>query len=794
MKTLAEYDPLPVGAMMLGLGILCLLLMAPLVVFASDGKKADTGRVMNRLQFETSPYLLQHAGNPVDWYPWGEEAFARARKENKPIFLSVGYSTCYWCQVMEHESFENSFTAGILNRGFVSIKVDREERPDIDQIYMSAVQLLSGGGGGWPMSVFLTPELKPFHGGTYIPNSQFNQILEQLAALWSTQQQNLQKRADEVTARLQSTGSMQGSRTGSLPAESLAADGVKRFAEIFDAEAGGFGGAPKFPRPAVLELLLKDYEVNGNRASLDMVSKTLDAMARGGIYDQLAGGFHRYSTDSHWLVPHFEKMLYDNAQLLKVYAHAYQLTGNADFRRTSEDIVAYVQREMTSNEGLFYSAQDSGVEGEEGRSYIWQREDLRKLLTPKEFSLAAKVYGFDAEPNFEGQYILYRPWSYQQIQQDTALEREPLLAQLDRIRSRLRKARQSQEPQPLQDDKIITAWNGLMIEALAYAGQVLHRSDFTRMAERAARQVLSLLQTRQGELLHVLRLGQSKLPAYLDDYAAMILALTELSKPDGGQLWQAEAIRLADMMIEKFWDQTGGFHFAQQSVEHLLIRPKSSFDGAIPAANSLAAQALTRLAKKHPAAYSRYAEQTMRAFGPHLKRAPHALPYMLVALIDYNRLSSPASATEGGTTGPLQVHTSDVLRMQASLSPERLVSGRTTRLEVQLDMDTGWHLVSNPASLDFLLPTSVEAQIIGGELRLRPDYPIGYQVDSPLGKLGLYKEQVQILSELTPVQLPGEREAQLEVRVKAQACNDTGRCLLPSTLTQTIAVEIGYAE
>ncbi len=747
-------------------------ILSPMAYAASDLESSG----MNRLQYETSPYLLQHAKNPVDWYPWGEEAFARAREEGKPIFLSVGYSTCYWCQVMERESFENQLSADLLNEHFISIKVDREERPDVDQIYMSAVQAISGG-GGWPMSVFLTPELKPFYGGTYFPNHQFNQILKGIQHSWTTERERVLTGADALTEALRATEQRSSALASELPPQALAAEAVRRFASSFDGSRGGFGGAPKFPRPAILELLLSDYQATGNVQSLTMVRKTLASMARGGIYDQLAGGFHRYSTDSKWLVPHFEKMLYDNAQLLRIYARAYRITGDAELRRIAEDIAEYVRREMTSPEGLFFSAQDSGVHGEEGETYVWSRQDLERVLSDEEFALAGRVYGFDGEPNFEGHYILYRPG-------DTDMEPARLAA----IRTKLLGARQQPQPQPLLDDKSITAWNGLMIQSLAYAGDALGQPDYLQRAKTAAEQLLSKMRDGQGDLLHVFRLGQAKLDAYLDDYSALILGVMEIGRLSGEAKWYSEASRLADAMIEKLWDPAGGFHFASADVENLLFRTKASFDGAIPAANSLAVQALVQLAASGHPRYAPYAAATLRAFDGSLERAPQALPYMLHGLMEYRRLGLPENAAVPRTAAAL-IRTAEVVRVAASLSPAVLVSGRPVQLNIDLEMDEGWHIIANPTSLETLIPTTAEAALEGGELELTPRYPAPKTIDSPLGKVDLYEGQAHIEAKLVPVRLPaGQVRGRLEVRVKAQACNDSGRCLLPSSIQTEIPV------
>lgn len=484
----------------------------------------------NRLACETSPYLLQHAANPVDWYPWGDEAFDKARREGKFIFLSIGYSTCYWCHVMERESFDDAETANLLNQYAVSIKVDREERPDIDEIYMTAVQLMTGH-GGWPMTALLTSDLKPFFGSTYLPRAQLRELITETATLWKEGRAGLEAQAERVTSAVQQAGRLPGAPLDRLPDARLPARAAEAYEKTFDVFDGGFGSAPKFPMPARLELLLDDYETRKDKNSLEMVTTTLDAMARGGIHDQVGGGFHRYAIDNQWLVPHFEKMLYDNAQLLHVYARAWKITGNDNFKRVAEDIVSYIRREMTGPDGLFYSAQDSEVDGEEGQSYVWTLDEIERVLTKPETELARRVWGLDGLASFEDGWILHWPRSYADTARAEKMSEKKLHARLEVIRAKMLAARDQRE-QPHLDDKSITAWNGLMIEALAYAGQVLERPDYIEMAARAADALLITLRDPGNGLLHVARHGEAKLDAYLDDYAATLLALLALDQAD----------------------------------------------------------------------------------------------------------------------------------------------------------------------------------------------------------------------------------------------------------------------
>jgi uncharacterized protein YyaL (SSP411 family) len=760
------------------IGILAAVSWALVDASTPASATAASPREGNRLALETSPYLLQHAENPVDWHPWGEAAFARARAEDKPIFLSVGYSTCYWCHVMEREVFADPEIATLLNETVISIKVDREERPDIDEIYLAAVQLMTGA-GGWPMSVLLTPDLKPFFGGTYMPRDQFRQLIQDLGEDWENSRSELLAMAEQVTTALEGYADQSGSAADNpLPPATALRKAAAQYARSFDTRNGGFGTAPKFPRPAQLEALLSDYELNDNQRSLDMVSQTLDAMARGGIHDQIGGGFHRYSTDARWRMPHFEKMLYDNAQLLHVYARAYHLTGTADFKRVAEGIAAYVRQEMTASSGLFRSAQDSEAGREEGRSYTWTREEIRALLDDDAFALAETVYGLDNPPDFDGRHILHWPRGYAETAGILGLKPEAMFARLAPVRTALLDARHKRQ-QPGIDDKAITAWNGLMIEALAYAAAVLDRPEYSHAAAQAASALLTIHRGSDGGLLHVSRHGRAKLGAYLEDYAALILGLQALYESTGELRWHRAASRLADQMIATLWDDArGGFHRAADDVPHLLVQARQSYDGALPAGNSLAARALTRLSTGAPDRernrYAPYAAGSFRAFAPILRQQPRDLPYMLMALSDYHQSDLHTDPALPATRPRLQT-TADLVSFAVHRE-----SG--TAFRVQLTIESGWHVNATPASLDFLIPTRVEARLDGRELTLQADYPEGQVIDSPLGDWRVYSKVVAI-----PVRLRNDAPAdggQMEFTVRAQACNDSGVCLAPATLRQ----------
>ena len=602
----------------------------------------------NRLANETSPYLLQHADNPVDWYPWGEEALAKAKAEDKPIFLSIGYSACHWCHVMAHESFEDEGVAAILNEHFVSIKVDREERPDLDRIYMNAVQAMTGS-GGWPMSVFLTPEGQPFYGGTYFPPTprygmpSFSQVLTTVADGWQNRRQELIVSGQRLVAALeqQSTigGSVRDRSVGDLgPIEDLnpatVESAFRYLLKRFDRVHGGWGDGPKFPQPMALEFLLRYHHLTGAPRALHMVSQTLEAMARGGMYDQLGGGFHRYSVDDHWLVPHFEKMLYDNVQLARVYLHAWQVTGDLFYRVITEEILDYVVREMTDATGGFYSTQDADSEGEEGKFFIWTSDEIRELLGT-EADTFMSAYGVTEAGNFEGWNILELVGGMDQR------------AELAEARQKLFAARE-QRVHPGRDEKVLTSWNGLMLAAFAEAARVLNRDDYRRVAERNADFLLRELRNAEGRLWHTWKAfpersrrdGVAKINGYLEDYTHLIEGLLELYQTTFDPRWYQAARELAEGMIEHFSAPDGGFFDTSDDHETLITRPRELQDNAVPSGNAMAALVLLRLAGL--AVEPRYAELAQAALGPMqplLARYPLGFTQWLIAL-DY-ALSRP---------------------------------------------------------------------------------------------------------------------------------------------------------
>jgi uncharacterized protein YyaL (SSP411 family) len=584
----------------------------------------------NRLAEETSPYLLQHARNPVDWYAWGEEALQKSRREDKPILLSIGYSACHWCHVMERESFENDEIAALMNESFVCIKVDREERPDIDEIYMSAVQIMTGS-GGWPLTVFLTPELEPFYGGTYFPPEDrwgrpgFSTVLREIARVFREDRSRVRETSNALTERIQSLAVVPSSRE--LMTRSLIHQAARELALRFDSKEGGFSSAPKFPPSGAVSLLLRYHAASRDPDALAMVELTLDKMAAGGMYDHLGGGFHRYSTDAAWLVPHFEKMLYDNALLARAYLEAYQVTGNEDYARVARETLEWVIREMQGDEGGYYSTKDADSEGVEGKFYVWSEEEVRRLLGARADEFC-RTYDVTASGNWEGENILHRPAGF--FSGDVDLE-----ASLREARSVLLREREKRV-HPGLDDKVLTSWNGLMIIAMARGYRILGDEKFLASARKAARFIEDRMEER-GRLLATYRGGRARLKAYLDDYAFLLGGYVELLESDFAVHWLERASLVVSKLSELFRDEGGsGFFFTGSDHETLISRTRSGYDGAIPSGNAMAATYLLKLSEYTGSRdQASLAAETLRAFHAQMERSPSAFAQMLAAVDHY---------------------------------------------------------------------------------------------------------------------------------------------------------------
>ena len=752
------------------------------------------GPGLNLLALEASPYLQLHAHNPVDWYPWGEEAFERARAEDKLVFVSIGYSTCYWCHVMEREIFSDQQIAAVMNAHFISIKVDREERPDIDDVYLRATQLLTGS-GGWPNSVFLTPDGKPFYAGTYFPpedrNGQpgFPRVLRGLYQSWINDREKVLATAGQVTQRL---GQLANSQTLSSrpppPAGETMGRALGQLRDGFDAEYGGFGRGTKFPEPPILELILSHLEQERDPEIETMLVRTLDAMALGGIYDHLADGFHRYSTERTWSVPHFEKMLYDNAQLVGVYARAYTLTGNPLYRRTVERTVSYLDREMSHPDGGYYSAQDAEVAGVEGASYLWSRAGIERVLGPRRARTFLAVYQLTpTRENPEVGVLRVRLPLAELLKKTGARDAAALLARFDDERSALL-AQRATRPQPLRDDKVISAWNGLAIRGLVEAAQALGRPEYLHRAERAANFVLARLLTKDGTLRRSYIAGQAREDGVLDDYAFLADGLLALHEATGDPRWRTAARRLADIMLARFEDSLGGGFFLTPAGSKLLLRPKPFEDNVVPSGNGVALRVLRTLAAGgRSERYSRAARSTAAAAGALLRRAPQALPTTVAVLASSSgpetagavrpRPESPAERSQADSATVFHIPTSED---HVHTRLVRSGTGNPAGFMVRMSIDEGWHVNANPASLPFLIATAVE--VVGGSGSAIVRYPGGqsFRPEFAAEAIQVYQGRVDI-----PVALGEDAGSPVRLAVRFQAC-DASRCLPPHRAVLTV--------
>ena len=738
-----------------------------LVAAAPAGQEAPA----NRLAREASPYLQLHARNPVDWYPWSEEAFARARAEDKPIFLSIGYSTCYWCHVMEREVFSDPEIAAQLNAHFVSIKVDREERPDVDHVYLLATELLTGA-GGWPNSLFLTPDGEPFYAGTYFPPEDrrgkpgFPRVLAFLSQSWSENRQPLIDTAARVRLHLRESLEPDGAATGPpADVDALFENALAELAGDFDPEHGGFGGAPKFPRAPLLELLLTRLERTSDERAATLLAASLEAMARGGLYDQLGGGFHRYATDAAWSLPHFEKMLYDNALLASVYARAFARNPDPGYRRVVRETLAYLERELSLPRGGFASAQDAESGESEGAFYLWTRAELESRLGRKRAAEFLEVYELVPHPESEAGGVL-------RVSRARGESVEARIARLRSHRDELRAAR-AQRPRPRRDDKALTAWNALAIRAWVDAAKALDDPAYLGRAERTADFVLEQLRSESGGLHRSYIAGQRRERGVLEDYAYLTEALLALGEATAEPRWTEAARGVAEAMLARFEDPTGGGFFFSELGSQLLVRPKSFDDAALPSANAVAARALGRLAAgTGEPRYAKAARRAARAAGARLAQAPRAHASWLTALADIDR--DPAIA---GPERPPQSR--DHVRVSARSASDG------HGLRVLLEIDAGWHVNANPASSRFLIPT--EISLPGAESPAEIRYPEGHRFRPAFADeaIQVYEGRVEI-----PVLFSSEAGTEsarpTAVDVRYQACDQT-RCLAPER--ERIALE-----
>ncbi|MDA8020651.1 MAG: thioredoxin domain-containing protein [Thermoanaerobaculia bacterium] len=746
------------------------------------GRGSRTGR-KNRLAGEISPYLLLHDENPVDWYPWGEEALQKARDEDRPIFLSVGYSTCYWCHVMERESFSDAGVAALMNESFVNVKVDREERPDIDEIYMAATQIFTQQ-GGWPNSVFLTPSLEPFFAGTYFPprdlhgRPSFKTVLLSMQNAWQTRRDDVEQQATEMAGAMQRFLEERGE-----PADHVASvDSVERSKRAliarFDAEWGGFGDAPKFPSPSNLYFMQELAEHDARSA--EMLTATLDAMAHGGIYDQLAGGFHRYATDREWKIPHFEKMLYDNGHLLELYARDYARTGDEERARTVRETVTFLERELRDPDGGFWSAIDAEVDGREGGHHVWTLEELTEVLGEEDAGWLAPILGFADEPFFENDhYVLHLPVSYEEQATRRQLSRDELLDQARPLLEQLLEARR-QRKMPLVDDKVLTDWNGMVISGLAVAGDLLGDAHMVDLASSAADFVLGTLRSEDGTLLHSWRrdaetgAAEARYEAFLSDYVFLIRGLLALHDATGDQRWLREARRLLDEQSSRLEDPKGGFFTAGERPD-VLFRSKEIFDGALPAANAVAALNYLEMARiEGPDPWLPLTERTLKAFTHFAERQPEGARMMALAVGRYHRLTD-------GPIGPEAEVEATVMNL-AEKAARKLVSAQVTVGEpgeggwrgfgLTLRIQHGWHVYadvrSNPGHLETLHVEGVETELA----ELSWPEPAAWSAGGQT--LAVYEGEISLEGKLKSRGIPG-------LRIRFQPCDDS-RCLASVTI------------
>ena len=800
-----------------------------LVAVARRGDAVDDGKApakpkakANRLARETSPYLLMHAHNPVDWYAWGPEAFEKARKEGKLIFLSVGYSSCYWCHVMERKVFMNETIAKTMNDNFVCIKVDREERPDVDDIYMTALQVYyqaigAQSGGGWPLSMFITADGKPVAGGTYFPPEDsdksmgFPSILGRLNDLWKDKREQLEANADILANE---TRRVMRPKLSLKPIEvndTLVAKSFEAVANSFDPDFGGVDfqskrpDGPKFPTPTKLLFVQEMLKHNPDADTAELLDLTLMQMACGGIRDHLGGGFHRYSVDRKWLVPHFEKMLYDQAQLADVYVNAFVATQKPLYKQVAEEILTFVEREMTSNEGGFYSALDAETNGIEGESYVWEAREIDNILGAAAADFK-EAYNVKDLSDFEHGNVLRLSTG-----EVKALE-GPRAERLAVSRQKLLTVR-DQRQRPLRDEKTLTSWNGLMMGAFARAGALLNQPDFVRTAERGANFVLANLRDAEGRLLRTHTAGKAKLNAYLDDYAFVIDGLLALHDATDDARWFKAAKELQDDQLKMFRDETGGgFFFTSHHHEELLARTKNCYDGVLPAGNSVSARNLIKLAKlTGEQRYLDEARTIVELFASNLEQAPRSLTVLALAASELLAADKPKGQSDTPRDDRVQqVGANDttakageklillaeqqeerpkkdeLVRARAYLSTDRLPAGGTCRIVVLLDVKEGWHINANPPSPDFLKPTKLSFKSKSGVTLADPVYPKGhgFKMEGEDMDAMVYEGEVAIDGTLTVPKSSGGVTDEMEITVNYQACNEKG-CQPPKSIKLT---------
>ncbi len=788
---------------------------------AHEQKKEPKKPLSNRLARESSPYLLLHAHNPVDWYPWGPEAFEKAKAEDKPILLSVGYSSCYWCHVMERESFSDAEVAKYLNEHFVCIKVDREERPDVDQIYMAAVQAVSGG-GGWPMTVFLTPEGKPFYGGTYFPKEEkpgmptFTTLIEGVHKAWRDRREKVNEAADELTDAVKQATAGASTRKAPLT-RALAASGVLALAEQFDPSYGGFGfdpaspRRPKFPEPPnlvyLLERIKRDLKTGGPAAkphtdpepatydAMEMVLKTLDEITRGGVRDHLAGGYHRYSTDRKWIVPHFEKMLYDNAQLATVLVEVSSMSKSPRWKLEAKATLAFIERTFLTNEGGFASSLDAETEGVEGKTYVWSREEIKKALSSEEdYAFASSIFGLGGPPNFENEsYVLRRPKTLEDEAKLVGITPSEVETRLENVRAKLLEVR-NRRPQPAKDDKVIASWQALAISAFAKAAKEFKDNHYLEVANRSADFVVEHMFDKQGNLLRTYRLGQANLPATLEDYALIASAFLDLYDAGEEQKRFDLARELADQMLKRFEDRNaGGFFSTEANRSDLIVRPKDAYDGVMPSGLSVAVSVLVRLGKgTGEARYLDSAKKALQASSGRLAARPTASP-MLLSALDLYLDARPEDPSEAKPEAVDRSRADDVVSATTVLKQGAVGPNDSITFEVHIKIKEGWHIYANPSESE-TAPATTLAPAKNAPITLTSvDYPKGELkrlTASGTEAVAVYEGSVVLKVELALKEFSPKTDSARRPRLVLRyiACDDQ-KCLAPAELAIDLELE-----
>ena len=754
-----------------------------------DKLPPDGGLEFNRLIHETSPYLRQHARNPVNWYPWGPEAFDKAKKEDKPVFLSIGYSTCHWCHVMEKESFERNDVAKIINEHYVAIKVDREERPDIDDLFMITTQLITGR-GGWPNSVWLTPSGKPWYAGTYFPREDsqgragFKTMLKNLAKAWKKQRAEIDEGAESISSSVRKLSSGQRYMTPTSISQKHITNTARSLAMALDPETGGFSGAPKFPPHSILKFLLADYSRTKDHILLEKIKPTLEAMAWGGIHDHIGGGFHRYSTDSQWFLPHFEKMLYDNAQLARVYTDAYIATDNEQYREIALRIFEWVLREMRDKDGGFHSALDADSEGHEGLFYLWRYQEILKVLGKEEGSVFCKIYNISKDGNYReeatgkqtGTNIPFLNTSIDEIASETGVKPKDLIKLMAQARSKLLAVR-VKRVWPHRDDKVIASWNGLMIGSLAHGGRLLKDPRLTKAAVEAADFVMTKM-VIDGKLRRTYRNKKAKLNAYLDDYAFIADGLLELYTSTGNKRWLHDSKTLANTILKHYQAKDGrGFYLTSDDHEKLLGRTRDPSDSAIPSGNAVAASVLIRLHRHtKDKAYMEAALRTLQTFSGIIVYNPRTSAAMLEAASEYLQIAGPIKAR--------------VLTIAITPSKTEVSPGETLELKTAIDIAKPWHINPSTKTKDNLSPTQLT--VTGDHItKSHTKYPEPVTITLPGDKqpIACYQGGITIRTsvQISDKAKPGPVE--LHIKIQSQPCSDNS-CLAPETNDETITIMV----